>query len=390
MRSILIKVIAGVSAVLGGGLAVEGATLAEWQRTGSSFDFRLGCEPSATYLIQQSTNLMTWQTIVRSGSGSSNRLLQIPASTGAPANLFFRALRTNEPLFGFALTARRGIDLFGNDLSVDSFDSTNPAYSTNGRWDIAKRRDHGDVASGDIITNNLGVGSVEIFGRLHIGPVGMTDIGPNGKVGSLAWHFNGNAHGIQPGYITDDTNLEFPDAILPATSWGAMPSGGTVNGTNYDYIFSQPGNYRLPAGAGALAGKILVWGVDVRLRVDTDINLTGDDRIELVRTVSTNVFNAPSLTLYMNGTNAHFGGGGVPPPGGPAFVYFGSEHNISLMIDAQGEVGGAFYAPFADVAIGGGTNYTDFSGAVVGNSIQLQGHLSLHFDESLLRTGPKN
>ena len=56
MRSILIKVIAVVFAVACGGYAVEGATLSEWQRGGSSFDFRLECEHNATYLTAYAHN----------------------------------------------------------------------------------------------------------------------------------------------------------------------------------------------------------------------------------------------------------------------------------------------------------------------------------------------
>jgi hypothetical protein len=130
---------------------------------------------------------------------------------------------TNNPVFSKGLIAKKGIDMNGNNVTVDSYDSSNPAYSTNGRWDVSKRRDRGDIASNDNLTNIVSVGNANIWGRLATGPGGTASLGPNGKVGDAAWQASGS--GIKPGWFTDDMNVEFPDVVLPAGSQPALPAG---------------------------------------------------------------------------------------------------------------------------------------------------------------------
>src|SRR5207244_2291976 len=67
-----------------------------------------------------------------------------------------RSIAVNTSLstvFRGSVAARVNVDLKGNYISTDSFDSTDPNYSTNGRYDAAKRKDDGDIASTDGIIN---------------------------------------------------------------------------------------------------------------------------------------------------------------------------------------------------------------------------------------------
>src|SRR5262249_38003223 len=56
-----------------------------------------------------------------------------------------RVLAKRQTPVQYAMLAKGQIDLNGNGVSTDSFNSTNANYSTNGRYDKAKSRDHGDV-----------------------------------------------------------------------------------------------------------------------------------------------------------------------------------------------------------------------------------------------------
>ncbi len=123
------------------------------------------------------------------------------------------------------LIAKEGIELVGN-IFMDSFDSGDPAYNTNGRYDPSKRKDNGFV--GAVNGSILGGGGL-IHGSAGTGPNGTV----TGTVGDDAWFAGGNS-GIQPGHYQNDLNLSFPDVTLPFTT-GMTPSGGTLTTETYTY-----------------------------------------------------------------------------------------------------------------------------------------------------------
>lgn len=283
---------------------------------------------------------------------------------------------TNNPAFSRGLVAKHGIDMNGNNVLTDSYDSRNPAFSTNGRWVQSKRRDHGDIASNDTLTNIVNVGNANIWGRVATGPRGTVALGPNGAVGDAAWQTGGN-HGIQPGYSTDDMNVEFPDVVMPAASAGWLPPLAGKNG--FQYEFNTSGDYRV---AGTINGNISVSAPNVRLRVDGGWSFTGQKGM----TIGTNA----SIKIYLNCASASLTGQGIVNAAGtPDQCYiFGTTALTSLDIGGNGECTAVVYAPYADVNLhGGGNSVQDFSGAIVANTFRFTGHYNVHYDEALGRTG---
>lgn len=128
-------------------------------------------------------------------------------------------------LFLAAMVAKRTVDLKGNGVLTDSFDSGDPSKSTNGHYDPAKAGDKGDVASNLGIINVVSVQNANIYGKVHTGPGGTVAIGSQGAVGSHAWQASNS--GIQPGWATDDANFTFPVTDLPYTS-GLTPMPGDI------------------------------------------------------------------------------------------------------------------------------------------------------------------
>ncbi len=280
-------------------------------------------------------------------------------------------------LFSKGLVAKGQIDLRGNNVQTDSFDSSDPAYSTNGRYDPAKKKDKGDVATNSSLTNSLSVGNAKIIGKVSTGPEGVVGIGPNGTVGSLAWHVSGNK-GIEPGWSSDDMDVEFPDVQAPFSS-APQPVGGTVNGVTYDYIITS-GNWKI--SSQTLKGKVLVTG-EATVLVTSEIAFTGQDFLKIQPNAS--------LKLYMAGEKTRLGGQGVLNESGKAenFYYFGLPANTSLSLSGNASFTGALYAPQATFTLGGGGNNTyDFVGAAVANTIKLNGHFNFHYDENLAKVGP--
>jgi hypothetical protein len=134
-----------------------------------------------------------------------------------------RAQMAVDRLFARGIVAKDIIDLNGNNIATDSYDSTDPRYSTNGIYDILFRRANGDIASNASITNAINIGNANIRGHVAVGPRGTISLGPNGTVGDLDWVAAGNV-GIQPGYFANDMNMSFPDVKVPFTGGYMTPT----------------------------------------------------------------------------------------------------------------------------------------------------------------------
>jgi len=289
-----------------------------------------------------------------------------------------------QPLFPMGLVAKGAINMNGNNILTDSFDSADPLHSTGGLYDASKRKANGDVATDSGLVNSVSVGNANIYGEVHTGPSGSVSIGSNGSVGDLAWQTGGNS-GIEPGFDKNDMNVTFPDVSAPVV--GAFPpAGGNVGGTSYAYVLSG-GSYQMSSFSLSGQSQVLVTGPSV-LWVTGDVSMSGQASITI----------APggSLVMYVgtasgSGNSASLGGGGVINNAGNAanFQFYGLPSLTSLSMSGNGTFTGTIYAPEADLTLnGGGSGNQDFSGASVTKTVTLNGHFSFHFDENLMRIGP--
>jgi hypothetical protein len=270
------------------------------------------------------------------------------------------------------MVAKGQIDLKGNNIATDSFDSESPLYSTGGKYDAVKRKDKGDVATNSGLVNSLSVGNANIMGNVSTGPGGSVSIGPNGTVGDKAWVTSGKK-GVQPGHSSADMNVSFPDITPPFTT-GSIPPSGTVDGTAYNYVMGD-GDYYV----SSLSGKIIVTG-DARIYVSTSISLSGQDYLMIT--------NGGSLEMYVAAPSTSLKGKGIFNAGGMAkdFKYYGLPSNTSIDLGGNAAFTGVIYAPNADFSLGGGGNNTyDFVGASITKTVSMNGHFNFHYDESLAR-----
>jgi hypothetical protein len=132
------------------------------------------------------------------------------------------------------IVAKHSIDMNGNNILTDSFDSTDPNYNTLGHYpskDSTKVKDNGDVATNDTFANSLGVGNANIYGHVITGPNGTVAVGSQGGVGEHSWQPSHSGQ-IETGYSTDNANFSFPDQTFPYAT-GPSPIGGTISVTNY-------------------------------------------------------------------------------------------------------------------------------------------------------------
>lgn len=293
-------------------------------------------------------------------------------------------------LFTTAMLADVSIDLNGNNISTDSFNSADPAASywapgaTYGIYDPRYRSDHGDVACNSNLEDSFNSGNADIRGHVSTGPGGAVHIGANGSVGSASWVDGGNS-GIQEGYVSDDMNVRLDPVEEPAYAW-TTPIDYTgaekvIDGVPYRYVIEMSGNYSLPT----LSGNMYVASnVTANLLITGDVNMSVDDRVQLDP-------NCGGLSLYMKGARFKSAGEGFANPTGDAsrFLYFGLPTNTEIKFAGNASFTGAIYAPQADFMMGGGgEDIQDFIGSCVARTIKMNGHYNFHYDENLATYGP--
>lgn len=303
------------------------------------------------------------------------------ADTGGKRKVFVRTAK--DPLFNVAMAALGRIDMKGNNVATDSYDSSDPKYSTNGRYDITKRKDGGDVVTNGSITNSgIGVGNANVMGHVKTGPTGDISIGPNGSVGSVSWVTGGNT-GIEDGWAANDFNVSFDDVILPNLTWLAAPSGGTVDGTSYDYVFTsdKSGNYLITK-----SGSIYV-----ATNTTVALNVTADSFSPPSIYIAGDAANSGKLTVYMQGEKLSLSGNDLVESANPANLsFYGLPTCTIINFNGNGAFYGVIYAPEANYSLtgSGSSEAVDITGATVTRTVTLNGHFNFHYDENLRNVGP--
>lgn len=306
-------------------------------------------------------------------------LVRIPGDS----NRVMRAVRVttiNDGMWVKGMVAKEGINLNGQNVQSDSFDSSDSSASTGGRYDPRKARDGGDVATNSGIDGILNVGNANIFGRVSTGPGGAVAIGVNGGVGSRDWQSRNR--GIQPGWVDDDMNVSFPDMRPPFLS-ARTPMSGRLGGTNYTYLLNGGTYLASDIGLRGAVGNVMLITNDVTLYIENGLTIGGNASILV----------APNsrLRIYVGGPVDIAGNGFVNQAGNATNLWmFGLPSNTSISFSGNAAFVGAIYAPSADFTLNGGGRDTtnDFTGASVTRTVKMNGHFNFHYDELLGRFGP--
>ena len=312
----------------------------------------------------------------------SNKTRPIIISRGyvhAPlaTNYILRTVRVElvtKTQIGPGFGAKGLIDLNGNKLYLDSYDSSDPNYSDAfGMYDPKKRDDDVVVATNLGIVDALNLGNADVWGTVATGPGGTVDVLKNGIVGSVDWHISGGVggnKGIEPGYSSSDAQIDFPPIDAPVS--GSSPPLDVL------------GNLLLGSSVyevGSLTGPIIVSG-NATLIVRTTFSITGKDAIKILP--------GGSLKLYVYAASADFGPGTYnATPGSRAtnLRYYGMPSNASINFNGNTEIQAAIYAPDAYLTCNGGGAGMNHSGSSLTKQVKLNGAYSFHFDEALLKEG---
>jgi uncharacterized protein (AIM24 family) len=286
--------------------------------------------------------------------------------------------------FMTAVSAKRKITLAGT-AGVDSFDSADPSYSTNGVYDATKKK-----AGGDVMTNESTPGAIDlsgqatIYGRVATGPLGTIAMSNPSqvKVGSVAY-VDGPGTGIESGYYSKDMNVAFPDAVAPAVLTTALaPLPNIIAGVGYKYVLLPASNNRLTTLTLTASEKMLVQG-NAQLLVETGVNIAG----------TITIAPGASLQLYVRAGTITLSGNGVRNETGFAgnFALNAMPSVTSVSLSGEGQFTGTIYAPNSTLTVsGGGASGIDMTGAVVANVVNGSGKYKIHYDEHLQDTGLRN
>ena len=265
------------------------------------------------------------------------------------------------------LTVKGAITMTGNAWT-DSFDSTNPLYSTNTQYVFAKHLSHGDIAS-----NANG---------------GLSDLNNSFVYGNAA--SNGGAivdTANVKGVVTNNFQTTIGEIQDPVWSSVEMsPTTVTNPSSNITLVggtLASPKNYKLSqitmAGSNGIILAPSAPGVDsyVNIWVTGKVSLTGNAYIQQLPNVYVTFYGDSDMKFTGNGylnqnsvasTLQIFG---VTPKSGSA---------PSLQVGGNGNFVGVLNAPAYDLTINGNGS---FVGTAIGLTATLVGGAGFHYDEAL-------
>ena len=267
------------------------------------------------------------------------------------------------------------VDLTNQNIVVDSYDSSDPAKSTNGLYDSAKRQQNGDIATdGQLIE----AGNAQIFG----------DVATNaGTVSGAA-----NITGVER---TDFYQEPIPVGAPSWSAWNHSLSSVTETTTISASATQGTAASRYVLSSVSLSGnKTMTIAGDpngsqtyIEIYVTGDISVSGPAQIVVQPGVTATIYFAGNVDISGNGVlNSNNQPGdlmlyGIQPPTGT------SEH---VNIGGNSQITASIYAPGHDVTVNGGGTNGHVYGSIVGKTVTMTGVSNLHYDESMSSKGMIN
>ena len=268
--------------------------------------------------------------------------------------------------------SKNGFVLKGQNVTMDSYNSANGAYSGSNRGSEIR------VSTVSIETDAIDIGNANIFGYVAVGATlapGQTgsdviDVGPKG---SITAYGEGEGEGIQEDRITTDYYASFPNISAPSVSSGwEFPNSGTITDSGTYYV---DGDWSLEGESGSLV-----------IASNTDIILVVTGTFELKGNATLTLDTDATLKLFVEG-DVSIGGNGILNSSNPKNLeVIGTNTNEgeqTIKFSGNGKLSATVYAPNANVELKGGGSSGHVYGAVVAYDASLVGGTHFSFDEAL-------
>jgi hypothetical protein len=321
--------------------------------TNGQVQLSINGEPGISYVIESSPDFVNWSPIATNSDSSASRTIIVDAD----AAHYYRASRTPLPLAVFSLATRGNLILNGNGQTTDSFNSADPAFSTDGQYDKTKRGANGTLASAQGIIN-----------------IGSHVIGGNVMLGQSAQYTSATNQVL--GVICTNQTLAFPEVMLPHVPWLAAPL------TTSGYHFTTDGYYFVIGNSNLI----------VEAGVTVVLNVTTKPTFQSIVKIHGGATNSGTAYIFLNGcTNAFLYRNFADDASYRAknLCYFGLPSLQSFATgDSITNILCVIYAPSANANINGGGLSDNFIGSMTAGSMLVNGHYQFHFDEDLLTNGP--
>jgi hypothetical protein len=265
------------------------------------------------------------------------------------------------------ITLKSTITMSGGGL-IDSFNSTDPFKSTNGAYDITKRQSHGDVATTNSGNSNLN--STYVYGSLAYS--GSAVKSTTNVQGTISTPFNGQIPSTSdPGWTSgmwDSSVSQVNGTVTLTAGTKAAPTRFKLSQIN----LSGSNVLTLAANTDGTDSYIEIW-VTGKMTTSGSAYITQDPKVHVTYWVDNDITLSGTSYLNQSGLAQDVTINGV-----------GTGHKIT--ISGGSLFVGVFDAPGYDVTVSGSGGV---SGALIGNSLNISGGASWHYDEAL-NTGGGN
>ena len=287
------------------------------------------------------------------------------------------------------IISRKTFLMSGNGF-IDSFDSSNSLYSTNGQYDQSKRESHGDVGILDSTGSSLANGTY-LYGSLsYSGPAVQHT---QHVQGSISTPFNVNV----PEVSTPNWTSGSYSTSLPTASGNTITISGNPNASPPTGTATNPLRYKV--SSVVLSGQ---QQIKIQSPVDpvTHQTLSGYDNVQIWITDADGATNALStsgnnagITLDSNASAKFWVQGNISLTGQSILNGSGLAANLQIngvsptdgsiptaYIAGQGNFIGVINAPEYNTTYAGNG---DVMGAIIARTLTVQGNGSLHYDQAL-------
>lgn len=399
-------------------LAEAGAEEALWALNNSDWSKRawssganrtlLGSSASPD-MTDQNKAVGYYNVYVEGASGSAPTITAeavIKAATGAPVKKQIRLYAKNANVFLPPFTAIKDMDLNGGE--IDSYDMTAGDYTK------APRKYNTTVASPTVKINDVSIGSpADIYGNVS---VGISSSDASAFISTIKGSITGpttTASGsgvVKSGSNLIDTNRiaydfvqDFPSPTTPSTS-GAYLSLPAADSNGYIVIGDSSATpttqtYSLTSVSLKTGETLLIVG-PVNIVVSGAFSMSGQAALAVLAKNFTLSSKSGSTTytgstlanasVYVNGDMSVSGNGSAIgldlQSSDPAALKFYGTNPTSqnLSVGGNGNLAAAIYAPKADATFNGGGSSGYFAGAIVANTITVNGNgYRVRFPEQL-------
>src|SRR6185312_9055285 len=302
--------------------------------------------------------------------GTNNPTIYATGCITAPltSTVLMRTVRVTTqilPLFNVGLGAVGNINMNGNGMATDSWNSHSTNLSNGGFYDSSKVSTNGDVASQQGIVN---IGNHTIDGNLYLGPTATYSSGTNQIMGDLDKNYNVNFPDVKlPGQFATAVSANIVNQSGNKTNW--ISADGYYNVNNTLPIVVQPGVH----------AKIQVTSQNFNNTITLQGGMTNSATLEVYDNPSS---SGGSFSLSGNNT------GGAVSATPLNFLVYGLPNMTSITLSGNSSFIGAIYAPEATLTLNGGGNSNNLMGAAIVKQVTLNGHYDFHYDEALATWGP--